>query len=144
MKIPSTRTLGLGLMAASLLPLSNSARLYTAQDAFMQNSVAKRAIVVAQQPTPRVPGKKKTNEMQSVVEYTDDAGSRLRGPTNVSSYPAPFAVGEEIDIRISLQNPSDIRAASFTGMWFETTFYLIPGLIALAGGALMVMRGRKR
>ncbi len=73
----------------------------------------------------------------------DDDGNPHLALANVSSYPAPYAIGEQLNILVHQDEPENIRVASFAGLWFEVAFYLIPGLLALSGGLLMLLR-RKR
>ncbi len=139
MMIPSTRTLGLGLILIALLPISNSAKMYSGQQLFMSESVARQATVVEQQNVSR----KNSQEAQSVVQYMDDDGKRHLALTNVSSYPAPYAIGEQLSILVHQDEPQNIRVSSFAGLYFEVAFYLIPGLLAFSGGLVMLLR-RKR
>lgn len=132
----------MGLVAASLLPLSHGARLYSAQNTFVQESVSSQAVVVDLQPAAPEPGKARSSEVYSVVEFTDDSGTRRQARTNVGSYPALHDIGEQINVRFHLQNKDDVRVESFTGMWFESAFYLIPGLLCLVGGFLMIYTSR--
>lgn len=136
MKIPGTRSLGVGLILIALLPLSNSAKLYSSQQLFVDESVARQATVVEQQPVQR----KNSQEIQSIVQYTDDDGNQHLALTNVSSYPPPYAIGEQLDILVHRDEPENIRVSSFAGLWFEVAFYFVPGLLALSGGMLMLLR----
>lgn len=142
MKTPSSRFLGFALIAVSLLPISNGAGLYTAQKAFIAESVARQAIVIGQQPAVTTPGNPRNNEVQSIVEFTDNEGRIATAPTNVSSYPAPFEIGEAIMVRVHTTNTEDVRVDSFTGMWFESAFFLVPGLLFMLGGVYMVRRNK--
>ncbi len=139
MIIPSTRLLGLGLILIALLPLSNSAKLYSSQQLFMSESVARQATVVEQ----RTVSRKNSQEVQSVVQYRDDGGNQHLALTNVSSYPAPYAIGEQLSILVHQDEPENIRVSSFTGLWFEVVFYLIPGLLAFSGGLVMLLRHKR-
>ena len=143
MKTPSSRFLGFALIAVSLLPISNGAGLYTAQKAFIAESVARQAIVIGQQPAVTTPGNPRNNEVQSIVEFTDNNGRLTTAPTNVSSYPAPFEIGEAITVRVHTTNTEDVRVDSFTGMWFESAFFLVPGLFFMLGGVYMVRRNKR-
>ncbi len=136
MIIPSTRSLGLGLILIALLPLSNSAKLYSSQQLFVSKSVTRPAIVVEQQSVSR----QNSQEVQSVVQYTDGGGNQQLALTNVSSYPAPYAIGEQLRILVHQDDPQNIRVSSFTGLWFEVAFYLVPGLLAFSGGLIMLLR----
>ncbi|ASJ71530.1 DUF3592 domain-containing protein [Granulosicoccus antarcticus] len=140
MTLPGIRWLGMGLIFISLLPLSNSAQHYSSRLAFVEDSVARLATVVQQQPVARLD----SQEVQSLVEYTDENGTSHQALTNISSYPAPFAIGEQVDILVDKNDPVNIRVDSFAGTWLEVTFYLIPGLLALTGGLVMLQRSRKR
>ena len=139
MVIPSRRSLGLGLILIALLPLSNSAKFYSSQQLFMSESVARQATVVEQQSVSRT----NSQEVQSVVQYMDDNGTRHLALTNVSSYPAPYAIGEQLSILVHQNEPQNIRVFSFAGLWFEVAFYLIPGLLAFSGGLVMLLRRRR-
>jgi len=134
----------MGLIVASLLPLSHGSELFSAQRAFLEESVARRATVVGL--VSAEPGAPNANsvDVYSVVEFTDDEGSRRAERTNVGSYPAAHFPGEEIDIRFHRSKKNDVRIDSFTGMWFESAFYLIPGVVTFLAGVAMVLSGRKR
>lgn len=140
MNLPSTRSLGLSLIFISLLPLSNSVQHYSSRQTFVDNSFSRLATVIEQQATRRSTGQ----EVRSLVEYLDDNGSAHHALSNVSSYPAPHAIGEQINILVNRNDPQDIRVDSFTGTWLEIAFYLIPGLLAFTGGLFMLARSRRR
>ena len=144
MALTSTRSLGIALIVVSLLPLSNGSKLFSAQKTFFEESTASRATVVALVGAKPRENKKNSTNVYSVVEFTDNEGTRRTEQTNVGSYPAAHSIGEEIDILFHPDKREDVRIASFTGLWFESAFYLIPGLAALLGGITMVLSGRKR
>lgn len=139
MNFPGTRSLGLGLTLIALLPLSNSAKLYSSQQLFVDESVARQATVVEQQPVQR----KNSREIRSVVQYTDDDGNPHLALTNVSSYPPPYAIGEQLDILVHRDDADNIRVSSFAGLWFEVAFYLVPGLLVFSGGLRMLLRRKQ-
>ncbi|MFK7856901.1 MAG: hypothetical protein AB8B79_22490 [Granulosicoccus sp.] len=143
MALTSSKSLGFGLIIASLLPLSHGAQQFSAQNKFMQESTARLATVVGLDAADPAPGKKASVELYSVVEFTDDEGARRTARTNISSYPAPHTIGEEINIRFHHTKKDDVRVASFTGLWFQTAFFVIPGLITLLGGVALIRSGRK-
>ncbi len=142
MQLTSTATLGLCLIVASLLPLSHGAQLYTAQQAYRDESSARQATVVDLQPDPAATGTDAGKQLYAVVEFTDDNGTRRRARTNVGSYPPPHQIGEIVNIRVHVQKQDDIRINSFTGMWFESVFFLVPGLLSLIAGLFMVFYKR--
>lgn len=144
MALTSTKSLGIGLIMASLLPLSHGANQLSAQKMFAQESSQRRATVVELVEAEPVDGQKHSPNIFSVVEFTDDDGTRRTERTNIGSYPAAHEIGEEIDIRFHLSNEEDVRVASFIGLWFESAFYLIPGFATLLGGIAMTLNGRKK
>ena len=144
MALTSSKSLGIGLILASLLPLSHGATLFAAQNQFIAESTAARATVVGLESAPPEPGEKSSVNVYSVVEFVDDEGIRRSQRANVSSYPPVHSVGEEIVIRFHRFNSEDVRLASFTGMWFESAFFLIPGLATLLGGIALLLKGRQR
>lgn len=142
MNLPGTRTLGLGLIILSLLPLSRSASLFSEQKQFMAESTTRQAVVIEHRPVSGSSSKTGSGELLPIVEYWDSDGKRQTATGNVSSYPAPHAIGEEIEVLIQPDDPTRVRVLSFTGMWFETAYFLIPGLLAFAAGLLMTWRAR--
>lgn len=110
----------------------------------MQESTQRRAVVVDHAPETTLGRSSANRAVFSVVEFVDDEGTRRTAQTNVSSYPAPNAIGEEIEVRIHHTRLDDVRVVSFTGLWFESAFYLIPGFLTLLiGFALVLKKSRK-
>ncbi len=140
----SRRYLGAGLILAALLPLSNGSRILSAQNEFVQASSVHNATVIDH--VLKAPARAETvnSEVFSVVEFVDDNGNRRKATTNISSYPAPNAIGEEISVRVHRTQPDDVRVVSFAGLWLESSFYLVPGILTLAIGILLIMRKRTK
>ncbi|MFK7859826.1 MAG: hypothetical protein AB8B64_13445 [Granulosicoccus sp.] len=138
----SKRYIGAGLILAAMLPLSNGSRLLSAQNTFMQESTQRTAFVVDHVPEVSMGKSKPNRAVFSVVEFIDDDGIRRTASTNVSSYPAPNVLGEEIEVRIHHTRKDDVRVVSFTGLWFESAFYLVPGFLTLIIGVMLAWRKR--
>lgn len=143
MKSNSKSYIGTGLILASILPLSHGSRLLSAQNTFMQESTQHNASVVDQVPMDSDNTGTVNRALLSVVEFVDDTGARRTAKTNVASYPAPNAIGDEINVRIHNARLDDVRVVSFSGLWFESAFYLVPGFLSLAIGLLILWNNRK-
>lgn len=143
MNLYSRRYLGAGLALAALLPLSNGSRILSSQNAFVQASSIHKATVVNHERREVAQATTSNNEVFSVVEFVDDEGIRRTAKTNISSYPAANAIGDEITVRVHRTQPKDVRVVSFAGMWLESSFYLVPGFLTLAIGILLIVRKRK-
>lgn len=143
MNLYSRRYLGVGLALAALLPLSNGSRILSSQNAFVQASSIHNATVVNHERREVTQATTSNNEVFSVVDFVDDEGIRRTAKTNISSYPAPNAIGDKITVRVHRTQPKDVRVVSFAGMWLESSFYLAPGFLTLAIGILLIVRKRK-
>lgn len=143
MNLNSKRYIGAALIFLSLLPLSHGSQLLGAQLTYIQESSVREAIVVdhASKAGPRAQGS--NVELIPVVEFVDDDGTRRTAKTNVASYPAPNAIGEQVSVRVHHTRPDDIRLVSFAGLWLESAFYLVPGLLTLALGIFVMLRKSK-
>lgn len=129
-------------MLLALLPLSNGARILGAQNEFMQVSQPFDAVVVAQAPANKAKPQRANAETVPVVEFVDISGIRRTAHTNVASYPPAFELGDRITVRVHNSNESDVRVASFTGLWFESTFYLLPGALTFMLGLWLFLKNR--
>jgi len=127
-------------MLAALLPLSHGSRLFAAQNAFINQSTQLSGIVVDHVPKPATASKRSGNEVYAVVQFTEVSGAQRQAKANVASYPPTHNIGDTIEVRIHNSVPDDVRIASFTGLWFESAFYLIPGLLTLMAGAFLFFK----
>lgn len=143
MNLNSSHYIGGALVAAALLPLSHGAQLYGAQNMYMQNSAQRNATVVNHVYRTQPIASKPYPEVYLVVEYVNDDGMRSIAKTNVSSYPASHTMGEPLTVRVHHTDPGDVRLDSFAGLWLESAFYLLPGLLTLALGLVLIFRKPK-
>lgn len=140
MNLNSKRYFGAALIIAALLPLTHGAELAGTQNTYMQQSSARQATVI-DHAIARAPRTSDTRpEVFLVVEFVDDNGTRRQSKTNVASYPPSNAIGEQVVIRVHHTQPNDVRLASFSGLWLESAFYLIPGLLTFALGMLLFLK----
>ncbi|MFK7892812.1 MAG: DUF3592 domain-containing protein [Granulosicoccus sp.] len=137
------RYLGIGLVVLALLPLSHGSALLSQQQSFNRESLSARATVVDHRRDPVQKTVSPTNAVYAIVEFTDDQGNRRRSQSNVSSYPPQHDIGDDINVRYHTNRTDDVREVSFTGMWLESTFYLLPGLLTMAGGLLLIFRQKR-
>lgn len=143
MALTSTKYLGIALIVASLLPLSHGSKLLSSQYIFIEESTSRQAVVVGMAGDDLALGEKKTNHSYSVVEFTDDEGTSRTARTNVGSYPPQHSIGAGVGIRFHRSKKNDVRIDSFTGLWLESAFYLIPGIATLLGGFGLMLSARK-
>ncbi|MFK7993880.1 MAG: DUF3592 domain-containing protein [Granulosicoccus sp.] len=143
MNLNSKRYIGAGLILAALLPLSHGSRLLSAQNTFMQESIQRTANVIDHAPEAGDRTGQIKRAVSSIVEFTDDTGERRTANTNVASYPPPTDIGDQIEVRIHHTRLDDVRVVSFTGLWFESAFYLVPGLLTLLVGIYLAWSQRK-
>lgn len=132
-------------IALSLLPISNGARHYLSVQPYLETAITSDATVVRNEPSNKKRANANSSALYPVVSYTDDSGRPVLAQTNVGSYPAVRKQGEQLSILHDPANPLDIRENSFMGLYFETTFYLLPGMLTfLLGLALVYLPGSKR
>lgn len=75
--------------------------------------------------------------------YYDNDGSVHEKLSNVGRYPARHEVGDSVSVRFHLDDPTDVRESSVSGLWLEAYYFLIPGIAMMLGGIGLLMRSRK-
>lgn len=77
-----------------------------------------------------------------VFEYTDRAGSKIIFKSDVSSSPAPYKIGESVNIIYS-KNDNNRKVVSFWGLyrWTIILSCIASPLLIIGGGYLLYIRG---
>lgn len=127
-----------------LLPLSNGAQKYSLSNEFMNSSMGVEATVVDHLQVDVQKRSKKSPLYYDVVQFEDANGIVKKSVTNVGSYPIAHDVGDTVAVRFSLDNVDDVRIDSITGIWLESLFFLVPGVLLVFGGGLLFSTGQRR
>ncbi|MBX2839596.1 MAG: DUF3592 domain-containing protein [Gammaproteobacteria bacterium] len=137
------KILGLCLLLLGLLPLSNGLGKYRAVQTYVSTSISTDAVVVGYTDKTGVSNPSKTAILYPVVRFSNTLGSEAEATTNVGRYPAAYEIGERVAVRFSIDHPQDVRIDSTTGLWFESLFYLVPGLLMVLTGIWLLIRSRR-
>lgn len=134
-----TRSLGIAVMAISLLPFGTGLQLVLERRAFLARATSAQALVVEVE---QVEGRNEDRGpiMYPILQWLDTQGQTQRGRSNIGAFPTPQDIGDHVDVRYDSHDPTDVRIDSRFSLWFEPLLYLIPAALTMIGGWVIFRR----
>ena len=82
---------------------------------------------------------KKKYLYRPVIEFKPSHGRAIRFSAGVASRPAPYQIGDKVDVLYDPNSPQEARINRFTDLWFAVILFIFFGLFLTGMGLIGFM-----